>query len=70
MIIAYTECDVQQRSADVGQLVCVHSHTTMYRLWCRCLQSTLMQLQPGEAGTDDAGVPGAPTIQHTDYSPD
>lgn len=53
---------VQQRSADVGQLVCVHSHMTTCRLWYRCLQLTMMQLQQGEAGTDDAGEPAAPAV--------
>ena len=58
-------CDVEPESADVGRPVCVHSHTTMCRPWCKCLQLTTTQLQRGEAGTDDAGVPVAPTIQYT-----
>jgi len=27
-----------------------------------------MQPQQGEAGTDDAGVPGAPTVHHSPHS--
>jgi len=68
MCIAYDGCVVQRGSVDVVQVICVHSHTTMCRLWCRCLQPTTMRLQQGAAGTDDASVPGAPTRQAAPHS--
>ena len=54
--------DVQQGSVDDARPASVHSHMTMCTPLCRCLQLTMKQLQPGEADTDDAGVPVAPTM--------
>jgi len=55
-------CDVPQGSADVARPVSVHSHMTKCTPLCRFLQSMTKQPQPGEAGTDDAGVPVVPTM--------
>ena len=67
MSMTHDGCDVQQGSVDVGRPVCVHSHMTMCTPLCKCLQLMTKQLQPGEAGTDDAGVPVAPAISYTTH---
>jgi len=54
-------CDGRRVSVDVVRPASVHSHTTMCTPWCRCLQLTMTRPRPGEAGTDDAGEPVAPT---------
>jgi len=60
-------CDVQQGCVDVGRAACVHNHMTVCTPWYKCLQLMTTLLQPAEAGTDDASVPAAPTIQYTTY---
>ena len=62
--MTHDRCGVRRGSADVDRRVYAHSHTTMCTPWCKCLQLTTMQIQTGEAGTDDAGVPVAPSIQY------